>query len=167
MWVRHFKLSFVFSLLAILATIGGCSFASHPSDQVMEQRLRSQQAEFDELITMLQEDSDVIRLDNTHVFLNESSDRIIPQPRLEQYRRLFIKLGLEGGIHRYKPEVIRLIASTGGMLVPTSEKSYVHSTTELTPLVDSLDEVNRKNRGDQTPVYKKVFGNWYLYYESW
>lgn len=161
------RLSFAISLLAILVAVVGCSLASHPSDQVLEQRLQSHRADFDKLVNMLDEDSDIVRLDNKYVFLNGSSDRTVPKERLDEYRSLFTKLGLEGGIHRDKPEAIRLIASTKGMFFPTSEKSYVHSTTEFTQLVDSLDDIVERNRGGQSPVYKKVFGNWYLYYESW
>ena len=160
---KFLSLSLVASSLMILA----CNLASHPSDEVLEQRLRSHQEDFNKLVVMLQEDSDIVRLDHQYVFLNQNSDRTVPKERLETYRNLFSKLGLEGGIHRDKPEVIRFIASSKGMLVPNSEKSYVYSGIELAPLVSSLDAVIQYKRGDQRPVYKKLVNNWYLFYESW
>ena len=163
----HLRLSLVLPFLVILGTMVACGLTSHPSDQELEQQLRSHTAEFDKLVSMLREDSDVVRLDSKHVFLSKTSKRTISEYRLNEYRRLFKKLGLEGGVHRYESEVIRFIASTEGMFVPSSEKSFVHSTIELTPQVNSLDDVANQESTSQQPVYKKVFGNWYLYYESW
>lgn len=159
--------SFVVYLVVAQLMIGCGSTMSHPSDQVLEQRLRSQQADFDKLASMLNEDSDVVRIGLKNVFLNEGSRRELSKERVDEYRRLFKRVELEAGIHRDGVGVVRLIASTEGLLVPNSEKSYVYSRTAPSPLVESLDQIIKNNRGDQSPVYKKLYGNWYLYYESW
>ena len=82
------------------------------------------------------------------------------------YRTLFAKLRLERGFQRDRDNALRLIASSGGIF-SNSEKSYIYSTTPLVPLVDSLDYVIARDRGDQKPVYKKLHDSWYLYYASW
>ncbi len=116
---------------------------------------------------MLGEDSDVVRLSNDFVFMSEGSRRSLSEERLSEYRRLFRELGIEAGMHRDDANTMRLIASSRGLLMVGSEKSYVYSSAEPSPLVESLDAVIRKDGGDQAPVYKRVSGNWYLYYESW
>ena len=160
------KATTTFLLLAALTLVASCGLGAHPSDQALEQRLRSDEADFNRLVAMLKEDSDIVRLGEDFVFLSEDSNRLIPKERLDEYRRLFRKLGLEAGFHRSGSK-LRLIASSKGMIIPNSEKSYVFSADELSPLVDSLERVIRDNRGDQPPVFKRLYGNWYIYYESW
>lgn len=147
--------------------IGCSSTMSHPSDQVLEQRLRSHQSDFDNLVRMLEEDSDVVSITYKNAFMENRSTRQLPKDRLDEYRRLFKKLQLEGGIQRDRKGFILLMASTKGMVIPNSGKTYVFSVREPAPLVESLDEVIKNHAGDQPPVYKKLFGNWYLFYESW
>ncbi len=92
---------------------------------------------------------------------------VVCQKKDSEYRRLFRELEIEAGMHRDGASTVRLIASSKGLLMANSEKSYVYSSVEPSPLVESLDAVIRKDGGDQAPVFKKVRGNWYLYYESW
>ena len=110
---------------------------------------------------------DRVRLDYKFVFMSESSNRKISEERLNEYRRLFKELKMDAGVHRDRNGAVRLVASSAGVFISNSEKSYVYSNTELSPLVDSLDRVAQNDHGDQSPVYKKLYGNWYLYYESW
>ena len=154
-------------LLFLFIVVGGaCSLSPHPTDSELEQTLKSNQSDFDTLIRMLGEDEDIVRLDDKFVFLKEGSTREVPQQRLEAYRSLFAKLKLKRGFQRDKDNELRFIASSGG-ISSTSEKSYIYSPTPLTPLVDSLDQVIENDRGDHNPVYKKLNGDWYLYYASW
>ena len=181
--VRHFLFAFLrmrdmehvaskigrtfFAILTVIY-VAGCGLSSHPPDEALAQRLKSNEAEFNRLAAMLFEDSDIVRLRDEFVFLNEGSNRQIPEERLREYRRLFKGLGIESGFHRDGANAVRLIASSkGGVFLPGSEKSYVYSKVEPSPIVDSLDKVMARNRGDQAPVFRKLGGNWYLYYESW
>ncbi len=145
----------------------GCGSVSHPSDQVLEQRLKSREAEFERLVAMLAEDSDVVRLSDKFVFMNEGSNRTLSAGRLYEYRRLFRELNIEEGMHRDGADTVGLIASSEGLFIASSEKSYVHSSVEPSPIVESLDVTVRAGGGDQAPVFKRARGNWYLYYESW
>lgn len=160
------KTGFVSFIIFALMFVEGCGLFSHPSDQSLEQRLKSHEAEFNQLVVMLFEDSDIVRLSNENVFLSEGN-RHISNERLREYRRLFKELDLEKGIYRDGVNTVRLIASSKGLFLAYSEKSYVYSKSELTPVVDSLDEVISRDRGDQSTVYRKLKDNWYLYYASW
>jgi len=168
--MRHVlaKIGFAFFAILALVFVAGYGLAGHPSDEVLAQRLKSNEAEFNRLAVMLFEDSDIVRLCDDCVFLSEGSNRQIPDERLREYRCLFKELGLETGMHRDRTCSVRLIASSrGGVFLPGSEKSYVYSKVEPSPLVDSLDKVIARNRGDQAPIFRKLNDNWYLYYESW
>jgi hypothetical protein len=161
------KLAFVV-FIASAAVFVGCAGSRHPSDEELEQRLKTHAAEFNRLVAMLFEDSDVVRLVDDRVFFSEGATRKkISDKRLIEYRQLFKAVGLEAGFHRDSADSVRLIASSEGLFVPTSEKSYVYSKGEVSPLVDSLDRVIERDRGDQSPVFRKLGGGWYLYYESW
>ena len=162
----HPNLTFVPLLLSSTVTGGACNFSSHPTDGELVQTLKSNQSDFDTLIKMLIEDEDIVRLDDKFVFFREGSSRAVPKERLGVYRTLFAKLRLERGFQRDRDNALRLIASSGGIF-SNSEKSYIYSTTPLVPLVDSLDYVIARDRGDQKPVYKKLHDSWYLYYASW
>jgi len=160
-------LSVFFVSLVSVELMSACSRTpSHPSDVVLEQRLRSHQADFDNLVRMFEEDSDVVKITHQRVFFDKSPIRNLPIGRLDDYRSLFKTLQLEGGIKRERSHIL-LIASTKGMLIPNSGKTYLYSVTEPSPLVESLDAVITSHNGDQPPVYKKLFGKWYLSYESW
>ena len=154
------------TILAFTCFCVGC--VGHPSDQILEDRFRSNEAHFEELLKMLNEDSDIARISKEFAFLNSGADPGLSKERLEKYRELFEVLGLEGGIHRQDKSTVRFIASTDqNVLSGNSEKLYLHSEAAPSPLVDSLDEVIKTSAGKQAPVFKKLSGSWYLSYERW
>jgi hypothetical protein len=161
----NIRLIFLFLTLCILST--GCGLGRHPSDEVLEQQLKSREKEFTRLATMLNEDLNVVRLSDEDVFLNDNSKPAPSQERLAEYRHLFRELKLEKGIHRDNANQVRLIASSKGLLVASSEKSFMYSSENPSPLVDSIDAIVSKAHANQDPVYKRLGGNWYIYYESW
>lgn len=161
------RIRFATLIIVALAFITSCGISRHPSDRVLENRFQSQEAKFSRLAEMLNEDRDIARLCDDCIFLSGSSNRSISNERLSEYRRLFKELELESGIHRDNAYSVRLIASSKGLFIPTSEKSYVYSKVEPSLLVNSLDDVTARDGGDQEPVYRKLKDNWYLYYESW
>jgi hypothetical protein len=157
----------LFSILVAVAFFVGSRVAPHPSDREMEQRLIAHEAEFNRLIDMLFEDKEIAIIDYDYVFPEQGSSITISNERLREYRSLFRKIGLDVGAARDNPNTIRLVASRKGLFLPRSEKSYVYSKIEPTPLVDSLDEIAKENSGKHSPVYRRLKGNWYLYYEIW
>jgi hypothetical protein len=140
---------------------------SHPSDNALKQQLKSKEKEFNKLAVMLNEDLNVVRLNDEDIFLIDDSKSAPSQERLVEYRRLFRELKIEKGIHRDNAKQVRLIVSSKGLFIPNSEKSFMYSTEDPSPLVDSIDAIVSKYQGDHPPIYKKLGGNWYIYYESW
>lgn len=123
---------------------------------------------------MANEDSKVIRIAYDFTWLDDNLNWPRPESQLgfsknrwDEYRTLFTKLGLRGGLSRRTdlPGTIFFIASTKGLSLGGSAKGYVYSTEERSPLLSSLDHVSVQMK-DRVPVYEKLSANWYLYYEE-
>lgn len=152
-------------LLAL--SVSACS-GSHPSDRAMEEQLLSRERDFAELVKTFSEDSHVYSIGFDYVFMEgDAKKEALNEARLLEYRGQLKKLGLSrigrggGGIH--------LSASTKDLLVARSHKDFYYAKFEPSPLVDSIDSISRavRDRRDQAPVFKKIKGNWYLYYECY
>ena len=151
--------------LVCAALIWSCTSPGHPSDKELMQRFSIHKADFVRLSVMLEEDKDIVRMTSDEIFFSGES-RAIPRERLLEYQNLLKKLELHIGIHRDNVKSVRLIASSNGFPTRNSEKSFVYSTEDVSPLVDSLD--NFGSDGKQQPVFKELEeDNWYLVFESW
>jgi hypothetical protein len=156
-----------FVLIAILlVSLGACGMSHHPSDAVLVERFHTHQPDFEKLVAMLNQDKDVVRITTKSAFLKEGATRRLSKERVEEYRRLLKLLQLDGGVQRDQDGLV-LIASMKGVVIANSAKSYLYTPKEPSPLVDSLDQVINKTRGDQKPIHMRISGNWYLDYESW
>jgi len=152
-------------ILIHLVFLSNCSFFAHPSDTEMLLRFRSHKTEFVQLLTMLSDDKEIVRLTDKNVFYSDAFEGNISNDRFKEYRTLLTKLQLDYGVHRDNASTVRFIASSKGFPVASSEKSFVYSTSDLSPLAGSLDDlVYKKN---QQQVFRKIEENWYLGYESW
>ncbi len=150
--------------LLILASQIGCSF---PSDRELESRFYENRTDFETLGVMLVEDKDVVVLDQDHIFYNGDTPKPISTERLARYRGLLAKLRIDGGIARGHDGSTSLIASYNGFPIRSSGKGFYYSTSNVSPIAESLDSVIRNDRGDTKPTFKRIEGNWYLVYESW
>lgn len=162
----------IFLLSALTSACSSLVFGgnTHPSDADLESIFWRREAEFNELVSMSNFDSKVVRIAHDFTWLENNASYPRPDSELgfskgrwEEYRRLFRTLELEDGIARAKqPEVVRLIASSEGMAIGGSSKGYVYSPEDLSPLAESLNSYSELPHNK--PVYKKITGNWYLYY---
>lgn len=152
-------------MLLALGSLSGCHGFSHPSDESLIERFHSEQADFEKLVAMLSEDRNLVRLTGDYVSYRNYATPL-PNERLVEYRRLLKSLMLSDGVSR-SPDGFQLVASSRGMVLASSAKSYSYSLKEPAPIVDSLDAVIKQNRGDQQPIWRRISGNWYLSYESW
>ena len=128
----------------------------HPSDQALREKFLAHRSEFDQLLAMAKSDS-VGRI--APEFFDPSTG--VADERWNQYRSLFLKLGLERGITIASDRVV-LIASAEGMFSAGSSKGYVYSATKLEPLVQSLDEIPDGSESN-VPTYAPLAVNWYLF----
>ncbi|MCO6510049.1 MAG: hypothetical protein J5I65_04580 [Aridibacter famidurans] len=133
----------------------------------MKLEFDSNRGNYEKLVEMLKSETNVVKISPNTVSYENIKGARLTQKRLEEYRHLMADLNL-ASIRIDSPNVIRFVRSSKGFLLVSSEKSFVRSEHRPGPVVDSVDELIRKNHSeDQPPVYKKIAPNWYLFYESW
>ncbi|MBC7881657.1 MAG: hypothetical protein H7Y37_10025 [Anaerolineae bacterium] len=137
----------------------------HTSDRILEKVFYSQQPIFEELIVMFDDDSKIERISfDTNYLVDDpnrpAADIGFTEARWNQYRNIFSKLKLKGGISRHvERHSIHLIASVISYLIGGSGKGYVYSKIPLKPLLSSLDNI----QVNQISYKKLMKENWYLF----
>jgi hypothetical protein len=157
-------------LLLVLA----CDDSPHPSDASLEENFYKHEANFNVLAQMAIEDAGMIRIAPGFTWHKESADGKeskakygFSDARWNEYKQLFPKLGKNNGILNYQPDLILVLASSRGMVTGGSLKGYAYSPKEPSPLVDSLENLDfRDSKKDINTVYKRLKGNWYLFYQA-
>ena len=191
--MKHKFLWLIVALLMFsigVGTVALIKFSSpHASDSVLTKNFYDHEADFNMLVKMANEDSNASTIHPSFVCLKNIDDwppsiylyENEAWPRSESelgftnrrwsgYRSLFKKLNLESGIdHKHDmPDAIFFTASINFSEIDeaetaVTEKGYVYSPKGIyNSLTSSLDgiEINRP-----AIFYKKLNGNWYLYYE--
>ncbi len=167
-------------ILLCITMLVGCDMVfdiPHPSDDKLIKNFQKHESDFNKLISMSNEDSKVIRiaddftrLENNWSWPRPDSEIGFSTQRWNEYRSIFIKLGLDEGIERDQVSdktAIFLIASAKGIVNRGSSKGYAYSEKELLPLFDSLDQnpIKREDRQRHGTLYKRIKDYWYIYYE--
>ena len=159
----------------------------HPSDDAMINNFDDHREEFEALRVMMQADKGLERVDPGFV-KPENPDAVGVTPeRIEQYRSLSKKLGLERGIEAFGDSATRvaLLASCRGLSVSGSSKTYIWLKAPPEPtagraIVEDLDSYLRERRDERrkffdthkhgmsghVDAYRLIEGNWYLHYED-
>ena len=140
----------------------------HPTDQYLEQTFRAYETDFNKLVDLCNADAHVVRiapdftwLDNNAAWPRPEAELGFSKQRWDEYRSLFAKLGLTAGVLNYQPDSVMLLASTHGLVTGGSSKGYAYSLKPPEGIVDSLDNATfSKSR----IAYKRLKGNWYLFY---
>ena len=167
--MRKLLFGFCLSLIALFGCQGKLT-----SDDVLVKRFYDHRANFEKLARMMTEDTNVVSIYENHVALADTpvwrtdDQKGFSTTRWNEYQELFTQLG-NPSIHRISRKgdlieiasgsiVVREIPDSEGPLV--TSKGYIYSSKEPSPLVESLDNP------PMNPCYKKIDGNWYLYYDS-
>lgn len=138
----------------------------HPSDEEMVANFSNHRTEFELLRQMIIRDKGLRGVDNKRVLLNVES-KGIPQKRIEEYRALFRKLGLQGGVGASSDRThISFISFFSGWVTHNSEKGYLYTekAPESTRLVNNLDSFKAH---ESRSGLRQIENNWYLYYEGY
>jgi hypothetical protein len=167
------------SALGVLSLIVACdpfnSNKAHPADAKLLQRFQKNEAAFNKLVQMSNQDSNVIRIayDFTRLETNWAWPRPesllgFPRERWDQYRKFFNKLNLPSGLDRANERpspLILLHASSKGMTFRGSSKGFAYCEHPLSPLRDSLDQHDSQNPQKHGIVFRKIKDHWYLFYD--
>lgn len=145
-----------------------------PADKEMIEAFHQHKTAFDELLQMVQHDSDFKEYEPNSL-AHPQTPRGITEERLARYRALFEEAGLEedaglnGGFRQTDDRIELIAAKRGAFLRPGfgSIKGYVwfKKPSELSrkELVDDLDIFKESIKsGDMGTAYRHLDGNWYL-----
>ena len=147
--------------------------SSAPTDDKLATNFRAHRTALESLLEMSRTDRTVIRIANDFTWLDTDSSWPRPEERLgfskarwDQYRQLFREAGLQGGILQdNEGGITYFMYWSGGLMTNGSSKGYAYSENDLTPIVASLDDYDSWPKGKRI-IFKKLDGNWYLFWMS-
>ena len=165
----------VAALFGIMLTVShwACktdSLGDFEADGAMITNFETHKADFERIVALLAEDSDVIRIGPDFTWLDPNTDTNhehltsgISDERLAAYRQIFAKLGLQNGLVRYlETDRVYFFAETKGLLTGGAGKGYVYSKTELSPIFPSLEGLDL-TAIEGNRAYRRISDKWYLF----
>ena len=155
-------------VLGILLLAVGCSYKSTFTDQVLEQRFRSNETDFTRLVRMFKENSELSSVTQEAAYLSYDVKANLPQQHLDDYRALLSKLNLRSISRGEKTGNIYFATwNKNDFIMGGSNEYYVYAEVapaEARYLVDSLDELRKKT---DAYAFKKIRDRWYLHVDNW
>ena len=162
--------------LLLMVTYGCGSVGEMPSDAAMRTKFFANQADCIKLVQMSNKDNHVVVVKDTFTYLDTDSswprsDLGFSEQRWNEYREVFRKLGIDGGLSRredYKSSVFLVVYGSGGV-VGSSEKGLAYSEKPLSPIVQSLEKYPpgaADGRGHAIG-FEPLTENWYMYREEY
>jgi hypothetical protein len=162
--------SVIFIVLPFYLNFGGL-----PSDEELMNNFEEHHAEFQYLVSLIQEDytKGVYRVASDFTFPEDALD-IVGISRIQQYRDIFRELDLKTGFY-VGENGIEFMFDSIGISISGASKGYVYSEKEvknyfkenngysLEP-VESIDNFDPPNDYSYK-IYQKIADNWYLYYD--
>lgn len=138
----------------------GCS-RSVP-DAKLKELFYGNRDDFNKLAVMSEQDRRVVRINFDFTILDTDSgpqkNMGLSASRWEEYRQLFRKLGITGGLERPEafPSAVFFYAQCEGSAVDGDCKGFAYSEKPLLPVANSLNKPRPGN------VFEPLSGNWYL-----
>ncbi|MBK8047479.1 MAG: hypothetical protein IPK16_10355 [Anaerolineales bacterium] len=113
----------ILSVLLAIVLLAGCGPTTHPTDEQLLERFSQNEAGFDQLVTMLQEDPELRRVDDDWTDPADPSMIGVSEDRIVAYRARFKQLGIPRGFYAFHdPEDYTFVASALGLSVSGSSK---------------------------------------------
>jgi len=176
-WIQNegFLAALVLALCLMFALREPLKATIEPSDRELKALFFEHESDFQRLVEMCRADSHLTRIAQDFTWLEDNTSWPrknigISKERWDEYRKLFTKLRLKGGVSRENlpsPEIY-FIASAEGIVPSGSFKGYVYSPVPLSPTVDSLDgKLAASSKGSRATAFKALKGTWYLYREDY
>lgn len=156
-----------YALLLVLM-LSACSYYSKFSDRELEERFRSNEAEFNRLVQMLKEDSQLSRVSHEAAYLSYDVKASLPQHRFDDYRTSLSKLKVTAVYsHNAVDQIYFAVWNKDDFLPGGTNEYFVYAETgpaENQYIVESLDTLRR-----QTDAYafKRIADRWYLHVDNW
>lgn len=145
--------------------------ASVPSDDELIANFQRHEAQFERLVAMFQEDSELYAVSSPSAARRYGSEgpllvpeNVVSPERTQEYLQLVEEVGVLNfgkAEDRQFGEMWMLPVAFEREIARTVIKGYVHSTHGRLPLVASLDDLPPMLQG---PLFRRIRGDWYLYY---
>jgi len=153
---------FVLALFLLLAFLSGCSGTGVPDSRLRRAFFRNRD-DFNKLLLMSEDDRQVIRIDFDSTIMKTSTglqrNMGLSEARWREYRMLFRKLGITGGIERPQafPNAVLFYARCAGSAIDADCKGFAYLEKPIFPVANSLD---KPRLGD---IFEPLSPNWYLF----
>lgn len=158
---------FLTRMILLSPLLSGCSlvFPNAPSDDSMIQKFAENEEDFNNLVKMFIADNKLttIKYDYTSPQMGKNGITI---ERRESYRNFFRRLELSEGAQRfsnYGKENLLFGAFSSSLLNSGETKGYAYLKYSPTKVYDSLNSIPKDSQ-DNIPSFKKIKGNWYIYW---
>lgn len=155
--------------ILVLADIGLSTVLPEvPSQIELTTHFQAHRGQLNELVRTLGEDEQVAELTQDEgVGYNDESHTSLSHNRVSRYRSLLEQVALpeyEVWVRRKEGTVTVDLAGYG--LAPSGTAvGYKHSKKPLRPLVEHIDDPGDAPYSEI--YYRHLYGNWYVYHESW
>ena len=156
------------TLFLIVFFISGCG---HPSDQELITNFDDHRAEFEELLSMFQNDME-LGLTRVGAGFTRPADVTsigITEERIAEYYRLFKILSLPDGIGGSPGKTIHFHSSSSGYGDAGSTKGYIYTKApaDYFEQVEILDGYTSPGNLSYFDVIRDIGDGWYLYYDRY
>ena len=151
-------------------------YNAHPTDKIMVQEFRDNQAGFSKLREMIAEEQRVTRVARDFIWIDgmrgvSEAERpnYLSDSRWGKYRALFDRVKLESGVMRYEDGSVGFIRSSSGIVTSGSSKEFIWSQKKIASLLESTDE--RSLEDGCVPKtgcssIRQIATEWYISFES-
>jgi hypothetical protein len=165
----------VLGVLAVIAYAGGL-FHPMPSELELRSRFFQNQSDFVKLVQMSNQDPRVTLIRSNFTYLDTDAswprkDIGLSEDRWNEYRQLFRRLNIDGGVTRRMDPVssVSITVYASGGVLGSAGKGYAYSEQPLMPIVQSVDvmptALYNKNKGHAV-VFEPLAPNWYMFRED-
>ena len=143
----------------LILGLSACHESPHASDSQLVEAFGKHRQDLERLVEMFHADTH-----NTSSFLSISMmEPSASTSRIEEYRTLFKKIGIEGGMNGYGQEdCIRFPTSTSGIAISGSAKGYEWRRQPPDIVVEDTDSY-RPPKQNGFIVYKTLADHWYVF----
>lgn len=138
----------------------------HSSDRALIDNFYRNRGDFNQLVEMMVHDKGLMSVTSERTLPEDLKGLGVSQKRVEDYRFLLGKLGVDEGVSISNDrQNIEFTSSSIGFSTHNSQKGYVYAFAKQEgQLVDSLDEMTEKGVGTGL---RRIEGGWYLFFEGY
>jgi hypothetical protein len=152
------------SMLVCLVIADPFGVSAHPTDRAMLVQFQKQRGALDELVRMIAEDANLVRLAPDFTRPEDPASAGASAERIAAYRRLCAQAGIAHGFSHYG-DAIEFIVHTQGLSISGSAKGFVYAASaddDATVVDGDLDAAAASLQDKDVLLERKIDDNWWL-----